>query len=208
MKQLLLSTLFACLLLQIGCNRGQESTTQAAREPVRMSDSDLKEKIETQIESDPQLRGAKLSVSADADRNSATLSGTVETEALRTRAVDMARAAHPGLTIDDKIDVEPREVTRSEYTPEMARAEVDRAKIHKETVGGSIEDAWIHSKIVTKLVGDRDTPERKINVDVDHNVVTLHGTVDTMVQKEEAGRIAKETDGVKRVNNLLKVSKS
>jgi len=177
-----------------------------------MSDSDLKQKIETQINSDPQLRDANLSVSADADKNRATLSGTVATEQMRTTAVDMARAAQPGLTVDDKIDVKPetktREVTKSEYTPEMARTEREQARTHKETVGDSLEDAWIHSKIVGKLVADKDTPERKINVDVDHNIVTLRGTVDTMQQKLEAERVAKETDGVKRVNNQLRVGKS
>jgi hyperosmotically inducible periplasmic protein len=207
MKQLSLATLLVCMSLQFACTQTKESTPQAAREP-RMSDSDLKDKIERRIKADPELREADLSISADADRNRATLSGTVATENMRTRAVEMARAGQPGLTIDDKIDVKPREITRSEYTPEMARAEVERARTHKETVGGSLEDAWIHSKIVAKLLADKDTPERKINVDVDHNVVTLRGTVETMAQKEEAERIAKQTDGVKRVNNQLKVAKS
>ena len=207
MKQLLLASLLVCASLQFACTKEKESTPQAAREP-KLTDSDLKQKIETQIKSDPQLRDADLSVSADADHNSATLKGTVPTENMRTRTVEMARAAWPGLTIEDKIDVKPREVSRSEYTPEMARAEVEKAKTHKETVGGSVEDAWIHSKIVAQLLGDKDTPERKINVDVDHNVVTLRGTVDAPAQREEAERIAKQTDGVKRVINQLKVAKS
>jgi hyperosmotically inducible periplasmic protein len=207
MKQLLLATLLVCVSLQFACTQTRESTPQAAREP-RISDSDLKDKIDRKIKADPELRAADLSISADADQNRATLSGTVASENIRTRAVEMARAAQPGLTIDDKIDVKPREVTRSEYTPEMARAEVERARTHKETIGGSLEDAWIHSKVVAQLLGDKDTPERKINVDVDHNVVKLRGTVDTMTQKEEAERIAKQTDGVKRVINQLKVGKS
>jgi hyperosmotically inducible protein len=98
-------------------------------------------------------------------------------------------------------------MTRSEYTPEMARAEVERARRHRETVGGTLDDAWIHAKIVGQLIGDSETPERKINIDVDNGVVTLRGTVDSMQQKEEAARIAKETEGVKRVNNRLSVSK-
>jgi osmotically-inducible protein OsmY len=63
-------------------------------------------------------------------------------------------------------------------------------------------------KIVAKLIGDADTPERKINVDVVDNVVTLRGTVDSPQQKAEAERIAKETDGVKSVKNQLKVARS
>ena len=60
-------------------------------------------------------------------------------------------------------------------------------------------------QIVTKLIGNTDTPERKINVDVVNNVVTLRGTVDTAEQKAEAERVAKDTEGVKRVVNQLKV---
>lgn len=92
------------------------------------------------------------------------------------------------------------------YTEEQARQERARAKGNKETIGDTLEDAWIHAKIVTKLIGDSQTPERKINVDVVNNEVTLRGTVDTPEAKSEAERVAKATDGVKKVTNQLKVS--
>src|SRR5438874_10608427 len=82
MKQLLLMSLFVCASLQVACTKGTESTTQAAREPQRrLTSSDLQNQIESNINSDEQLRTSKLSISADADRNSATVSGTVESEA-------------------------------------------------------------------------------------------------------------------------------
>lgn len=92
------------------------------------------------------------------------------------------------------------------YTEEQAREERARAKQNKETIGDSLEDAWIHTKIVAKLIGDTQTPERQINVDVVNNEVTLRGTVDTPEAKSEAERVAKETDGVKKVTNQLKVA--
>lgn len=92
------------------------------------------------------------------------------------------------------------------YSEEQAREERARAKENKETIGDTLDDAWIHAKIVAKLIGNTSTPERKINVDVVNNQVTLRGTVDTAEAKTEAERIAKETDGVKKVVNLLKVS--
>src|SRR5262249_22662163 len=152
------------------CTKGNE-TTHAAREPERtkMSDSDLKKMVEEKINADTQLQAANLDVSADADKNTATLSGKVESEALRAKTVELSKSANPGLVINDKIDVKPLEKTRAEYTAEDARAEVDSAKEHKETVGSGMDDAWIHSKIVAKLITDRDTPERKINVDVNNN---------------------------------------
>jgi len=92
------------------------------------------------------------------------------------------------------------------YTEEQAKEERERAKANKETVGQSLEDAWIHTKIVAKLIGNTQTPERKINVDVVDGKVTLRGTVDTAEAKTEAARIAKETDGVKNVVDQLKVA--
>ena len=92
------------------------------------------------------------------------------------------------------------------YTEEQAREERARAKQNKETIGDSLEDAWIHTKIVAKLIGDTKTPERSINVDVVNNEVTLRGTVDGPEAKSEAERVAKETDGVKKVTNQLKVT--
>jgi osmotically-inducible protein OsmY len=91
------------------------------------------------------------------------------------------------------------------YTEEQARAEREKAKANKETVGQSLEDAWIHTKIVAKLIGNTETPERKINVDVVDAAVTLRGQVDTAEARTEAERVAKDTDGVKKVTNQLKV---
>jgi len=91
------------------------------------------------------------------------------------------------------------------YSEEQAREERERAKGNKETIGQSLDDAWIHTKIVAKLISDTQTPERKINVDVVDGAVTLRGQVDTGEAKAEAERVAKETDGVKKVMNQLKV---
>lgn len=100
----------------------------------------------------------------------------------------------------------PTPTATPKYSEEQAREERTRAKENKETIGDALEDAWIHAKIVAQLIGDTKTPERKINVDVVNNEVTLRGTVDTAEAKVEAERIAKETDGVKKVVNQLKVS--
>lgn len=100
----------------------------------------------------------------------------------------------------------PAPTATPKYTEEQAKEERARAKANKDTIGQSLDDAWIHTKIVAKLIGDAQTPERKINVDVVNGEVTLRGTVDTAEAKSEAERIAKETDGVKKVVNQLKVS--
>jgi osmotically-inducible protein OsmY len=92
------------------------------------------------------------------------------------------------------------------YTEEQAREARARAKENKETIGDTLEDAWIHTKIVAKLIANSKTPERKINVDVVNNAVTLRGTVDTAEEKAAAEQTAKETEGVTKVTNQLKVA--
>lgn len=200
-------SLFVALTLGMAACDSANSTTSGAGQP-KISDSDLKTAIKTKLDSDAQLKAADIGVSADGDDNTATLSGTVETQAMRTRAVDLARSAHAGLIITDKIDVKPRELTRADYTDEMAVKERERATGYGEKVGDSLDDAWIHTKIVSKLIANPDTPERKINVDVINNAVVLRGTVTTNEEKLEAERVAKETEGVKSVKNLLKVNKA
>ena len=199
--------LIALALGMSACETDNGAGSRATSTPQpKMSDSDLKTAIKTRLDSDAQLKAADIDVSADADDNKATLSGTVESQAMRTRALELARAAHPNLIITDKIDVKPREIERKDYTEENAREARERAKASGETVGSSLDDAWIHTKLVAKLIGDSNTPERKINVDVVNNVVTLRGTVNTNEQKMEAERLAKATEGVKSVKNMLKVN--
>jgi len=198
--------IFISAMAFVACDSGiDRDTGQTA-----MTDSQLKDAIKSKIDSDAQLSAAGLSISADADRNEATLSGTVESQDMRTKAVQLAKSANSGLVVTDKIDVEPmndREVAREDYTEEMARKQREEADRRGDTIGDSIDDAWIHTKIVAKLIGNADTPQRKINVDVNNNVVTLRGTVDNAAEKAEAEQVAKNTDGVRQVINQLKVGK-
>ena len=108
-------------------------------------------------------------------------------------------------TIGTRTEPSPTATPTPRYSEEQARAERERAKANKETLGQSLEDAWVHTKVVAKLIGNSQTPERKINVDVVDGAVTLRGEVDTPEGKTEAERLAKETDGVKSVKNELKV---
>ncbi len=98
------------------------------------------------------------------------------------------------------------EQTRGNYSERQAQEEREKAKANQETIGDTLDDAWIHTKIVAKLITNSTTPERKINVDVVKNVVTLRGTVDTAEEKAAAEKIAKDTDGVTKVVNQLKVA--
>jgi osmotically-inducible protein OsmY len=183
-----------------GCNR--ESTRAAG-----ISDEDLEKSISTRIDSDAQLRAYDIDVDADAGDKKVTLSGEVPSQALRTRAVDLAKEAGGDLVITDNIKVDPADLNRADYTEDMARESRERAKQSGETVGDNLDDAWIHTKVRGKLSGSGELPFGGINVDVEKNVVTLRGQVDSEKDKAEAERLARETEGVTQVVNRLTVKR-
>jgi osmotically-inducible protein OsmY len=167
------------------------------------ADTDLKQAIQSKLASDPALR--QIDVRAHASRNEITLSGSVQSEEARSEAAAMAKYVRPNLIVVDKIEVQPPEVARSDDTGDMARQAREKAKRLGDQIGQSLDDAWIYSKIETRLASDPDTPARKIHVDVAQNVVTLRGEVDSTIAKQEAERLARDTEGVKEVRNLLKL---
>jgi len=168
-----------------------------------MTNEELDRAVTSKINSDAVLATYNLGVDADADKKAVTLSGKVPTQSLRMKAVDAAKAVDAGLMITDKIDVNPGNVDRKDYNEDMARDARDRAAKASESIGDTLDDAWIHTKIRSQLLGEGEFPGGSLNVDVENNVVTLRGTVATRADKTKAEQIAKGTDGVKSVKNLL-----
>ena len=74
---------------------------------TKMANSELEKAVKDNLNSNEQLRAANISVIADVTKNQVTLSGTVSSEELRARAVELAKAAHAGVIVSDKITVQP-----------------------------------------------------------------------------------------------------
>ena len=213
MKQVKGMSSFGVLSLVMGLAVG---CSDARNEP-RMSSDDLDRTVTAKINSDATLAAYHIDVDADADKNEVTLKGSVPNQGLREKAVELAKAGNASLTVTDKIDVkpldvEPREpirrdidVDRRDYTPEMATSARAKAKDAGESVGDTLDDAWIHTKVRAKLAADGELPGTGIKVDVSRNVVTLRGTVEKAADKANAEQIAKTTEGVKSVRNQIVV---
>jgi osmotically-inducible protein OsmY len=204
MSKLFFSIILMAAVLAVGF-MGCEPTSQESGR-AESDDSALENRIKAKINSDEQLKAANLSVIADADKKETTLSGTVKSSALRGKAVELAESAEPGLKVNDMIELQPGEVARKDFTEDLAKQEWEKAKQAGDRVGQRVEDAWIHAKVVAKLIGNPEAPARNINVDVVSNVVTLRGKVGTPEEKSEAQRLAQETEGVERVENQLRVA--
>ena len=191
----------------VGCTQqtGTTATNERTQQGSAQSSADWEQSIKSKLATDPALSGTNLDVSASPDRNEVTVSGTVYSEPMRTAAVNAAKAAQPGAQVIDKIEVKPGEIPRNLYTDDMARQTREDAKAGGDKLGNSVDDAWIHTKISAKLIVNSATPSRNMNIDVVNGVVTLRGIVDSPDAKAEASRVAMDTDGVKKVNNLLRV---
>lgn len=76
-----------------------------------------------------------------------------------------------------------------------------------ESVGEYVDDATITALVKAKLTADKAANFTRIGVETSNNVVSLTGEVDSKDQKARAEKIAKQVDGVKRVDNNLRIIK-
>jgi hyperosmotically inducible protein len=152
-------------------------STTAGRVETDLSDSWITAKIQSRYFVDDAVSGRNINV--DTNNGVVTLRGTVNSYSDGVREVrdqlTLAPAAH-----------------------EPPNTSATRA-------GQTIEDGWITMKIQSKYFGDDQIKARNINVDTSKGVVTLNGSVPTDAARKAAEDLARETDGVVRVVNHLKV---
>jgi hyperosmotically inducible periplasmic protein len=74
-----------------------------------------------------------------------------------------------------------------------------------KTAGQNVSDASISTAVQTKLTTDRMSNFTRVDVDTERGVVNLSGVVQSSEQKSRASELARQVDGVKRVNNNLQV---
>lgn len=72
--------------------------------------------------------------------------------------------------------------------------------------GEVIDDAWITTKVKSKFTTAEAVDGSDVEVETKNNVVTLTGTVPSTAAHTTALRLARETKGVKRVVDNLKVA--
>jgi len=186
------------LILTTACARQDESGADE-----QLTDSALQQIVKTRLQSDAAVRRLNLEVAADAEHRAVELRGLAYTEKQRTQAVALARDAGPNIAVQDKIEVKPYEIPRDLFSDEMmAEAKADASKMGDQ-LSGSLDDGWLHMKVVAKLVADSKTPERTINVDVADGIVTLRGHVPSQESRAQAEATAKSVSGVKDVKNRL-----
>ena len=74
-----------------------------------------------------------------------------------------------------------------------------------ETFNGPTRDAWITGRIETLYELNRHLNAFEIDADVNGGIVMLTGMVETDIDRDLAGELAKRTEGVVEVKNEIKV---
>ena len=98
-----------------------------------------------------------------------------------TPSIDTAKARETGAAIGEKV---ADGATRAEH---------------------ALEDGAVTAKIKSKMTLDDSVKALDINVDTNAGVVTLRGTVNSQAEKTRALQLARETSGVKSVQDKLVV---
>lgn len=76
----------------------------------------------------------------------------------------------------------------------------------KQSVGEYASDTAITGKVKAALVADKDLSALDVAVETNNGVVTLTGTVGTAAQADKAAVVTRGVEGVKQVNNNVKVA--
>ena len=71
--------------------------------------------------------------------------------------------------------------------------------------GEQIADSWLATKIQSQYFADDDVKARDIGVSARDGVVTLKGVLGSNAERDEALSIARNTDGVERIDDQLRV---
>jgi osmotically-inducible protein OsmY len=153
------------------------ASTQPAGE--QLEDTAIASKVKAKLTGDPDIN--PFNVDVDVNEGVVRLSGKVEKAEARDEAVHHAKTTEGVVRVINDIE------------------------IGEGSLGERVDDTALVVKIKAKLTASNDLNPFNINVDAEDGVVTLMGRVESQDKKDLAGRIARETDGVVRVENRLEV---
>ena len=134
-------------------------------------------------------------ISVDVEGHTAILSGTVRDNAQRDLAEHIAHDLDGIEAVDNRLEVDG--------TAGDAAAGDERRG--ERTFRDRVADSSLTATVKSKLLWNRNTSGLDISVMTRGGTVTLSGDVDSETSKDTAERLARDTDGVRSVDNQLNV---
>jgi osmotically-inducible protein OsmY len=160
----------------------------------KVEDGWITMKIQSKYFVDDDVRARNIDV--DTKDGMVTLKGSVQSEGERQQAVSIARSTEGVTMVHDNLVID------------RGTSNARRDSSPRGSADGAIDDAWITMKVQSKFFIHDEIKSRTVDVDTKKGVVTLNGSVPSDTARHAAEVIAKDTDGVSRVVNNLKVDKA
>jgi hyperosmotically inducible protein len=157
------------------------------------TDSGVTVKVKGKLASDDTVKATQIDVTTR--DHVVTLTGTVNSEAERERAIELARSVEGVRDVQNMIVV--RESDGSGDAPDSDR-----------TMGQVVDDAGITAAVKAKLLDDPAVRGLQIDVDTREGVVYLTGTVRSDAEKSRAIDLARSTENVRDVQADLRIGQS
>jgi hyperosmotically inducible protein len=158
-----------------------------------MTDTGITTNVKSKFLADDLVKSSQIEVTTQ--NGVVTLTGNVDSEEAKNKAIELARATKGVKNVVDMISA--REASGHGDAPDPSRS-----------VGETVTDSGITISVKSRLLDDPQVKGLKIDVDTRDGVVFLTGTVSTDAEKEKAIQLAKETNGVRDVQANLTVQKS
>jgi hyperosmotically inducible protein len=170
------------------------------------SDPGITTSVKSRLAADDTVKAYQIDV--DTKEGVVTLRGSVNNAAAKEQAVTIARQTQGVRDVVDQITVGAEADTGGPMMEPAEEAERDARGTAGEAVDraqGATGDAGITAAVKTKFVADPAVSGIKIDVDTDDGVVTLTGTAANKAAANRAVELARETEGVKRVINNIRI---
>ncbi|HEC52121.1 hypothetical protein LCGC14_0180270 [marine sediment metagenome] len=132
-------------------------------------------------------------IDVDVENGVAKLTGEVENDVDRDLAEEVAMSIDGVTKVDNQLTVNPDVETKKSADGE-------------QTLSQSFSSATTTATIKSKLLWNSNTEGLDVNVTTKNGVVNLSGTAQSEAAKDLAGMLAKDTDGVRRVDNEIRVN--
>jgi osmotically-inducible protein OsmY len=156
------------------------------------TDAGITTSVKSQLIKDDTVKARQIDVTTR--DHVVTLTGQVNTSEEESKALQIARSTRGVSDVVDRIDVGPR-------------PEAQAPPAASEPLGERLSDASLTATVKSKLLADPDTSGLRIDVDTKDKVVTLTGKVKSQAEKGEAVQIARNTEGVRSVNDQLTIER-
>jgi osmotically-inducible protein OsmY len=193
------------------------------------TDAGITTAVKSKMAGDDSVKASDIDV--DTHNHVVTLNGTVASQAEKERAVMIARNTDGVSSVVDDLTVGPvatsgsfdrdGDADRDRDYSESAKQTIRDAKEKTDTTahdakvksertadktGEVLSDAAVTSAVKTKFLAEPGVSGLNIDVDTKDHVVTLTGAVKSRAEATKAVAVARDTKGVKRVVNHLKVA--